>query len=387
MDGFPALDLRFFLLLREIVDSILLDGGDVLEESEEEDIEEGTAAVPAQSNVAQLLMKMKVEKLQISIMVAITYDSEVTSSISASKLFHALVLDGDNLVPKLLPAAIKRTNRLKTMKHRVDGIDKESFTYSYTLIEGDALMDMIESITYHIKIVPSADGGSVYKNRSIYHTKGDAQIAEEEIKAGKDKAKGIFKLLREIVDSILLDGGDVLEESEEEDIEEGTAAVPAQSNVAQLLMKMKIEKLQISIMVAITYDSEVTSSISASKLFHALVLDGDNLVPKLLPAAIKRTNRLKTMKHRVDGIDKESFTYSYTLIEGDALMDMIESITYHIKIVSSADGGSVYKNRSIYHTKGDAQIAEEEIKAGKDKAKGIFKVVEAYLHANPDAYN
>ncbi|KAK2990886.1 hypothetical protein RJ640_003183 [Escallonia rubra] len=140
-------------------------------------------------------------------------------------------------------------------------------------------------------------------------------------------------------------------------------------------------------MVAITYDSEVTSSISASKLFHALVLDGDNLVPKLLPAAIKRTNRLKTMKHRVDGIDKESFTYSYTLIEGDALMDMIESITYHIKIVPSADGGSVYKNRSIYHTKGDAQIAEEEIKAGKDKAKGIFKVVEAYLHANPDAYN
>ncbi|KAK2984072.1 hypothetical protein RJ640_012023 [Escallonia rubra] len=183
-------------------------------------------------------------------------------------------------------------------------------------------------------------------------------------------------------------------------------------------------------MVAITYDSEVSSSISASKLFHALVLDGDNLVPKLLPAAIKsseivegdggvgsiklitfgegqflsrapsssclvttqtfyysRTNRLKTMKHRVDGIDKESFTYSYTLIEGDALMDMIESITYHIKIVPSADGGSVYKNRSIYHTKGDAQIAEEEIKAGKDKAKGIFKVVEAYLHANPDAYN
>ncbi|KAK2984069.1 hypothetical protein RJ640_012020 [Escallonia rubra] len=112
-----------------------------------------------------------------------------------------------------------------------------------------------------------------------------------------------------------------------------------------------------------------------------------SIMPVLFFSDYGGTNRLKTMKHRVDGVDKESFTYSYTLIEGDALMDMIESITYHIKIVPSADGGSVYKNRSIYHTKGDAQIAEEEIKAGKDKAKGIFKVVEAYLHANPDAYN
>ncbi|KAK2991919.1 hypothetical protein RJ640_006096 [Escallonia rubra] len=32
------------------------------------------------------------------------------------------------------------------------GLDKENFTYSYTLIEGDALMNGIESITYQIKI-------------------------------------------------------------------------------------------------------------------------------------------------------------------------------------------------------------------------------------------
>ncbi|KAK2993271.1 hypothetical protein RJ640_001053 [Escallonia rubra] len=61
-------------------------------------------------------------------------------------------------------------------------------------------------------------------------------------------------------------------------------------------------------MVAITYDMEVTSSISAAKMFKAFVLDGDNLIPKILPAAIKRTTQLKSMKHQIDGLDKKKFT-------------------------------------------------------------------------------
>lgn len=91
------------------------------------------------------------------------------------------------------------------------------------------------------------------------------------------------------------------------------------------------------------------------------------------------------MKQRVDAVDKENFTYSYSIIEGDALMGLFESVSYHIKIVPTLDGGSICKNRSIYHTKGDAQVTEEEIKAGKEKASGMFKAVEAYLLANPDA--
>lgn len=41
---------------------------------------------------------------------------------------------------------------------------------------------------------------------------------------------------------------------------------------------------------------------------------------------------------------------------------------------------------SHYNTKGDINLKEEEIKAGKDKAIGMYKVVEEYLLANPDAY-
>ncbi|BBG93132.1 hypothetical protein Prudu_001052 [Prunus dulcis] len=73
------------------------------------------------------------------------------------------------------------------------------------------------------------------------------------------------------------------------------------------------------------------------------------------------------------------------------LSDKIEKISYEIKFVASAfcsaDGGSVIKNTSSYHTKGDVEIKEEHVKAGKEKAHALFKIIETYLVANPDAYN
>lgn len=92
------------------------------------------------------------------------------------------------------------------------------------------------------------------------------------------------------------------------------------------------------------------------------------------------------MKHRVDGIDKENLTYSYSVIEGNALMGTLESISYEVKFAASPDGGSICKTTSKYHTKGEIDIKEDPIKAGKEKASGMFKAIEAYLLANPDAY-
>ncbi|XP_057772348.1 major allergen Pru ar 1-like [Salvia miltiorrhiza] len=157
-------------------------------------------------------------------------------------------------------------------------------------------------------------------------------------------------------------------------------------------------------MVAITYDMEILSSIPAAKMFKAVVLDADTLIPKIMPQAIKSVeilegdggvgtvkiihfgdgSQFKSVKHRVEAIDKENLTHTYSIIEGDALSDVIESITYHIKIVPTEDGGSICKNRSIYNTKGDVEISEEKIKEGKEKAMAMFKAIEAYLHANPD---
>jgi hypothetical protein len=92
------------------------------------------------------------------------------------------------------------------------------------------------------------------------------------------------------------------------------------------------------------------------------------------------------LKQKVDEIDQTNFSYRYSVIEGDALSDKLEKINYEIKIVASPDGGSILKSISKYHTKGDHELKEEQIKAGKEKFSGIFKAVEGYLLAHPDEY-
>ena len=156
-----------------------------------------------------------------------------------------------------------------------------------------------------------------------------------------------------------------------------------------------------------THETETTSSIAPARLFKALVLDGDNLILKIMPEAVKCTEILegnggpgtikkitfgegstyKYVKHQVDALDAENFTYCYSVIEGDALAGVFEKISYETKLVASADGGCVVKSISQYHTAGDHEIKDEDVKQGKEKASYLFKAIEAYLVANPDAYN
>ncbi|KAK9992178.1 hypothetical protein SO802_027163 [Lithocarpus litseifolius] len=156
-----------------------------------------------------------------------------------------------------------------------------------------------------------------------------------------------------------------------------------------------------------TYESEDASVIPPARLFKAFVLDADNLIPKVVPQAIKSTeiiegnggpgtikkitfgegSQFKQAKHRTDVLDPENFTYSFSVIEGDALFDKLENVSTETKIVASPDGGSIVKSTSKYQTKGDFQLTDEQIRVGKEKASGVFKAVEAYLVAHPDLYN
>ncbi|RVW39981.1 Major allergen Pru ar 1 [Vitis vinifera] len=124
--------------------------------------------------------------------------------------------------------------------------------------------------------------------------------------------------------------------------------------------------------------------LSCTTTLQALILEADSLLPKVVPQAIK-SSQFKYVKHRIDELDKEKMIYKYTLIEGDALMDKIEYISYEISFEASPDGGCKSKNVSVYHLKPGVEIKEEEIKDGKEKAAAVFKAVEAYLLANPDA--
>ncbi|XP_030975461.1 major allergen Pru ar 1-like [Quercus robur] len=159
-------------------------------------------------------------------------------------------------------------------------------------------------------------------------------------------------------------------------------------------------------MAVLTLTDEFTSPVVPKRVFKALILDADNLMPKLMPQAIKSVETLegnggpgtikkitfaegshiKYVKHRTDALDEEKLTYSYTLIEGDDLLDKIESISYEMKFEPTPGGGCKGTNVSKYHPKPGVQINEEEVKAGKEKAMAIYKGVEAYLLANPNVY-
>ncbi|XP_017632888.1 major strawberry allergen Fra a 1.06-like [Gossypium arboreum] len=155
-----------------------------------------------------------------------------------------------------------------------------------------------------------------------------------------------------------------------------------------------------------TYKSVVITAILPAKMFKACIINGDTLIPKIVPQAFKsveyiegngeassikkvtfgKGSQFKYMKQKVEAIDNENFVYIYNVVEGDALMNKLEKITYETKLKAFPDGGSVCRTTSKYYTIGDLELKEEGIKAGKDKALGIFKAIEAYILENPNAY-
>lgn len=78
--------------------------------------------------------------------------------------------------------------------------------------------------------------------------------------------------------------------------------------------------------------------------------------------------------------------YKYTLIEGEALVDKLENITYEVKCEATKDGGSVSKVTCTYYTVGDFMLKEDKVETGKEKVMGMYKAVESYLLQNPNAY-
>ena len=95
-------------------------------------------------------------------------------------------------------------------------------------------------------------------------------------------------------------------------------------------------------------------------------------------------SHIKYLKHRIDALDKENMTCKYTLIESDIKFDKVEFVVYEVKFVAKVDGGCVLKMTSEYHTKEGAELSEDDIKKGKEKAIGLSKAIGEYLVANPD---
>ncbi|KAF6176782.1 hypothetical protein GIB67_020504 [Kingdonia uniflora] len=101
---------------------------------------------------------------------------------------------------------------------------------------------------------------------------------------------------------------------------------------------------------------------------------------KLWKAAVKEAS---LVKNRVDVLDQDSYVYKYSVVEGN---DKFESNSFQVKLEASGDGGSICKISGEFKTKGDGVPNEEEIKAVEEGIVKMFKAVEGYLIANPNAY-
>ena len=92
------------------------------------------------------------------------------------------------------------------------------------------------------------------------------------------------------------------------------------------------------------------------------------------------------MKERLEFLDAAKCECKSTLVEGGGIGVAIETAASHIKVEPAADGGSVVKVDSTYKLLPGVEVKDEIAKA-KESVTAIFKAAEAFLVANPDAYN
>ncbi|KAF8008402.1 hypothetical protein BT93_K2168 [Corymbia citriodora subsp. variegata] len=153
-----------------------------------------------------------------------------------------------------------------------------------------------------------------------------------------------------------------------------------------------------------TFTNEYISTVPPTRLFKALIMGSHNLIPKLMPQAIKSIDIIQGnegigtirqinfieggqvigIKSHIDELNEETFTYKYTIID---LMEKFESIVHEAKFEPTPESGSKNKVVDTYFTKGDVELKEEDVKACKEIVLGSFKVVETYLLQNPNTYS
>ena len=93
------------------------------------------------------------------------------------------------------------------------------------------------------------------------------------------------------------------------------------------------------------------------------------------------------MKEKLEFLDADKCECKSTLVEGGGIGVAIESAASHIKVEPAAGGGSVVKVASTYKPMPGVEMKDDDIAKAKESVTAIFKAAEAYLVANPDAYN
>ncbi|PKI56709.1 major allergen Pru ar 1-like [Punica granatum] len=149
---------------------------------------------------------------------------------------------------------------------------------------------------------------------------------------------------------------------------------------------------------------EFVLPVSNVRAFRAFIIDGCNLMPKLLPHFIKHVYLVNrdggpgTIQrvifksggedlYRVDTFDPENYAYKATLSKGCMLHEKFDSVIYKLRFVASGGPDKCIVKMAIeYHMKEGRRLKEEDIERGQQRVIGFYQTMAAYLIANPDAY-
>ncbi|GAB4841084.1 hypothetical protein Ancab_021829 [Ancistrocladus abbreviatus] len=142
-------------------------------------------------------------------------------------------------------------------------------------------------------------------------------------------------------------------------------------------------------------------------MFKALCVDNHMLFPMLMGESIKSIEFVqgddvsvgsirqlnfsegipyKYVRQRIDELDADKFYCKHTTFEGDVLNDGYKYVVAETKI-DPKGSGSICKMTAHFHPLPGTELEEKGvIKLSQENMKIIFKVVEEYLLANPQAY-
>eukprot|EP00253_Pinus_taeda_P021249 PITA_21249 len=156
-----------------------------------------------------------------------------------------------------------------------------------------------------------------------------------------------------------------------------------------------------------TATTEDVCVVEAKRLWNAMVKDGHNLFPKVLPeffssvtflqgdggiGTIKQFNFTSAnkdfsyAKERVDEIDEENLVYKYTTIDGGPLGKKLSALNFELKFVPRKEGGCVVLWICNYETLPGAQLDEGRAEEVREHNNVMFKKIEQYLLSNPNLY-
>ncbi|WCJ23399.1 Major pollen allergen Bet v 1-J [Euphorbia peplus] len=157
-------------------------------------------------------------------------------------------------------------------------------------------------------------------------------------------------------------------------------------------------------MGVVTVEKEITSSVPQTTIFKLLALENHTLVPKAFPSVncdvlqgnggtMKKTtfnvpgNEWKYGKTKDEVINKDNFSHSYTIVEGDPWIDSLDKIVVELKYEAAPNGGSVLKNKSKFIPKQNCTLDEARIHEISESMVALYKHFEAQLLANPTSCN